>query len=139
MFFSREKRKLNSDFFRQSAFTVLGLIVVAAIAWPLFKNISKQYRVNSEIEELKKEIAAFESKNSDLKKTLSYLESDQFSQEQARISLNYKKPGEEVVIVKNLEDQNSANNDLSAASNFNAFAVEPISNPTRWWRYFFLK
>ena len=64
------------------------------------KNVIKQYRINKEIKSFKNEISSLGNKNNELKNFVSYLESDQFAEEQARLKLNLKKPGEELTVIK---------------------------------------
>ena len=134
----RRKKIQNRFFAKQIVFTIIGLIAVIFISLPLAKNISKQYRINNEVKELEKEIANFETNNLELKNTLKYLESDQFAKEQARINLNYKDEGEEVIVIKNL-DENSLDEATPINYHNKPDITEEASNLSRWWRYFFLK
>lgn len=121
---------------------LLGFVLIILISFPFAKNALKQKRINSEIDGLKKEIATLQNKNVDLKKFVSYLESDQFAEEQARLNLGMKKSGEDVIVIKR-----AAENDISASSSpgtiFNIHGHEKskpqaqISNPKKWLRYFF--
>jgi len=117
---------------------------LGAIGYPLAKNIAKQYGINGEIKDLEKEISGVESKNSELKGLIDYLGSDQFAEEQARLNLNYKKKGEEVLVIddeKYAGDASStgkANTSPYTISGKDKVPPPPvIGNPTRWWRYFF--
>ncbi|MDO8260908.1 MAG: septum formation initiator family protein [Candidatus Magasanikbacteria bacterium] len=138
---NRRKKQFISDLISHPlTLTIIGVIILSAICFPLVKNIKKQYAINSEINELHKEIAEHEAKNINLKDKFKYLESDQFANEQAKINLNYKKEGEEVVVIKSLatnktEDTNSNNkNNPGNTDNNNE---EKRANPVLWWRYFF--
>lgn len=124
--------------------TFLGLVIIILICIPLVKNISNRYRINNEIKELKKEIINLESKNSNFKDLISYLESDQFVEEQARLKLNLKKEGENVVVIEN--GSSKSEHDLATTSSiFNipglakANLTEIINNSQKWWKYFFGK
>lgn len=135
----RRQNIFKKFLFRQSTLTIIGVIVLIAISTPLIKNIKKQYTINTEINELKKEISDFENKNLELKNTFQYLESDQFAAEQARKNLNYKKEGEQVVVIKTLDE------DPIAKASDNTYSVQGLennkhaktSNAVLWWRYFF--
>jgi len=139
MYKHRKKEIINNVLFRQSTLSLLGLVIFVAISVPLVKNINKQYKINTEISELEKEIDDFENKNIELNNTFKYLESDQFASEQARINLNYKKEGEEVVVIKSLDDQIAieSNNTYSVQGLNNKEENQKTSNATLWWRYFF--
>ncbi|MDD4333086.1 MAG: septum formation initiator family protein [Patescibacteria group bacterium] len=126
-----QKPKYNSTkkfFSRQKALGILGLAVIIFISIPLAKNITKRYTVNKELKELQKEISDLENRNKDFKGVISYLESDQFVEEQARLNLNLKKEGEKVIIIK--EEA------LATSTNINS-DEESISNFQCWINYFF--
>ena len=113
--------------------TFLGLILIILISIPLAKNLSKRYYINQEIKDIEHEIISLESKNKDLGKLISYLESDQFVEEQARLNLGLKKKGEEVVVIKEVEELIAIK---SANENLEDFDTE-ATNPKRWLSYFF--
>jgi len=139
-------RKLNFEriFFNQKFLSLVGLVAVILISYPFIKSEIRQYRVNREIDGLKKEIADLQNKGADLKNFVSYLESDQFAEEQARLNLGLKKPGEELMIIK--PGLNEAVSPSSTAGNNQIFNIpgyqksQPAaeaSNPAKWLNYFF--
>ena len=77
-----------------------------------------------------------ENKNSQLKNVITYLESDQFVDEKARLNLNYKQPGEEVVVIKNKETTANGNKDQGSIG---TSAEVEKSNIQKWIKYFFKK
>lgn len=144
----RQKRKnfINRILFNQITMAIAGLLIIIAISYPLAKNVSKQYVVNKEIEELEKEISDLENKNLELSDVITYFESDQFTQEQARLNLNYKQKGEEVVVVKEKVEQKNFDQVIKDDGNKTIYNIrglnnvkpkKEINNPVRWWRYFF--
>lgn len=138
----RKNNYFEKIFFSQKFLTLLGLAVVILISFPFAKNTLKQYRVNKEISELKKEISDLQNKNVDLKNFVSYLESDQFAEEQARLNLGLKKPGEELTVIKQAAGDTPTGTS-SGATIFNIPGYEKIkpevkkSNPHKWLNYFF--
>lgn len=140
---NRKKRKesaLLKLIYHRVTITLIGLVVLVSISIPLAKNVSKQYRINNEIKELETEITRLESKNTELKKLMDYLESDQFIEEQARLNLSYKKADESVVVVKPQDegkDSVSGAGEDGADSNNYAFTEGSSSNIGNWWRFFF--
>lgn len=112
----------------------LGLLaIVIALSIPISKNISKRYVVDQEIIDLQAEIMEMEASNKNFKKIIDYLESDQFVEEQARLSMGLKKPGEEVVIIK-------SSGLVAGASELRAETgsdEKEDPNYVRWWKYFF--
>jgi len=145
MFFKKKQNFVKSFLLNQFSVTILGLLVIFLISFPLAEKVSKQYKVNKEIEELKMEIAEVEGKNSDLKNLLTYLDSDQFVEEQAKEKLNYKKEGEEVVVIKKQGDLEEFPKAASAGSE-NIYDVKGFDgaaevkneiNYKKWINYFF--
>jgi cell division protein FtsL len=137
----RKNNYFEKIFFNQKFLALLGLIIMILISFPFVKNTLKQYRINKEIGELKQEISDLQNKNVDLKNFVSYLESDQFAEEQARLNLGLKKPGEEVMVIKT--DNNKASTSTSTSSTmFNIPGYEKAkpevkqSNPEKWFNYF---
>lgn len=138
----RKNNYSEKIFFNQKFLTLLGLAAIILISFPFAKNAVKQYRINKEISGLKKEIAALENKNVDLKNFVSYLESDQFAEEQARLNLGLKKPGEELTVIKMAAGQAPAGAASSGATIFNIPGYAKLgpeakrSNPRKWLNYF---
>jgi len=129
-------------FFNQKFLAFVGLIIIILISIPLSKNISQRYKINQQVKQLQQEIANLQNKNIDLKQFVSYLESNQFIEEQARLKLGLKKEGEQVAVV---ETQGGQEKEGSATTtsifNIPGLAMEqlskPITNAQRWWKYFF--
>ncbi len=126
----RQAGKIKSIFYSPKFMTLIGFVVLVLICTPLAKNISKRYIIDKEISDLEQEIEDLESKNKDFKNLIGYLESDQFVEEQARLKLGLKKPGEEVIVLK--EDPNASSTIVSAEE-----VDTSLTNPQKWWNYFF--
>lgn len=138
-----KKNNFKKIFFNQKFLTLVGFTVIVLISFPFAKNAIKQHKINQEINGFKKEISDLQNKNADLKNFVFYLESDQFAEEQARLNLNLKKPGEEKTVIK----IDAPGPDLASSSEgdqiFNIpgrkkekLGSEP-SNPKKWLNYFF--
>lgn len=121
-------------FFNPKVFALGLLALLVAISIPISKNISKRYTIDQEIKDLEKEIEELEAGNRNLKKMIDYLESDQFAEEQARLKLGLKKPGEEVVVIDEEEHNGPASNGGEVTG---GEENDDFSNPVLWWRYFF--
>ena len=138
----RKNNYFEKIFFNQKFLTLLGLIVIILISFPFAKNTLKQYRINKEINQLKKEISDLQNKNVDLKNFVSYLESDQFAEEQARLNLGLKKPGEELTVIKTTSDAvptgtSSGSTIFNIPGYENAKPEAKQSNPKKWLNYYF--
>lgn len=110
----------------------LGLLIIVLISIPLAKKMSKRYAIDEEIRGLETEIQELGEKNKDLKELMTYLESDQFAEEQARLNFNLKKPGEEVVVIQKSPGEKTEAEKLSLSEE-----KKNRSNPEKWLAYFF--
>lgn len=113
----------------QRFLAIVGLSFLVLILFPLAKTYSQRKLVEQEINDVKKEISDFESKNQELKEMINYLQSDQSLEEQARLNLNLKKPGETVVVIN---EKKIAANAVSPSDE-----TKDFSNLKKWWYYFF--
>ena len=136
----QKKNIIKLAYSKQIVLTVIGLLTIVFISIPLAKNVSKQYRVNKEIDSLKNEIGDLGNKNSQLKSLVSYMQSDQFVDEKARLNLNYKQPGENVIVIKN-EDKKEIASQASGATSpeANDQNLKSNNNFQKWLKYFLRK
>lgn len=109
------------------AILCLGFLIL--ILFPLAKTYTQKKILEKEINEVEQEIAAFEKDNQELREMIGYLQSEQFLEEQARLNLNLKKPGEQVVVINDLKPVLAFNSDDEKE--------EDSGNFNKWWRYFF--
>ena len=123
--------------FNQKFLVLAGVITIILISIPLAKNISQRYEIDQEIKEMEREIAELESRNRSLSGVISYLESDRFIEEQARLQMGLKKHGEEVAVIKENEGAGEFLMNEYGGSDGNINSNGQISNPRKWWRYFF--
>ena len=144
--FMVNKRKKNiaaKVLFDQKFLSLIGLTAIILISLPFAKNAVKQSRINKEISNFKKEIAALQDKSTNLKNFVSYLESDQFIEDQARLNLNLKKSGEELTVIKTPASgsgyaSSSSGRLIFDIPGYNREAREQeLSNPRKWLNYFF--
>lgn len=141
MHYHRPDKKFNTEFIKQLLFSMLGLFVFAMIAFPLVQKFSKQRELNKEINELKKEKSYSVDRGQELSQVLEYLNSDEFIDEQARQNLNYKKNGEEVVVIDGGPDMASSTAKYKSSRVYEVDLSEKVrkrSNPAKWFAYFFI-
>jgi cell division protein FtsB len=113
------------------------LIVFMLVAWPLSQKLFKSREVNKEIAGLESEIGDLNKKNSDLRQLIDYLESDQFIDEQARENLNFKKAGEEMVVINDLDTEEVLEKQESLYRLASNVEEKKPGNPEKWFKYFF--
>lgn len=116
-------------FSSQRFLAIIGLVFLVVIIFPLARAYSQRRLVETEIEEAKKQISDYENQNQQLKELALYLQSDQSLEEQARLNLNLKKPGEAVVVI----DETQKNVVQIEATS----TLDQASNLVKWWRYYF--
>ncbi len=130
---SADKTKSNSFltslFSNQRFLAIIGLVFLVLIIFPLARTYSQKRAVEKEITDVKKQISEFESTNKDLKDMIDYLNSDQSLEEEARLNLNLKKSGEQVVVINDVENKLITSSIVAPAKNKN--------NLAKWRDYFF--
>lgn len=116
-------------FSNQRFLAIIGLIFLVLIIFPLARTYSQKRVVEKEIADVKKQISEFERVNQDLKEMIVYLNSDQSLEEEARLNLNLKKNGEQVVVIS----------DESSSASTSSFIIpsKNKSNLAKWRDYFF--
>lgn len=118
-----------TDLFANQRFlAIIGLVFLVLIIFPLARTYSQKRMVEKEISDVKKQIADFETANQDLKDMISYLNSDQSLEEEARLNLNLKKSGEQVIVI---------NDGAASASTTSLMTPSKKSNLAKWRDYFF--
>jgi len=113
----------------QRFLAIIGLVFLVAIIFPLARTYSQRRLVEKEISDVKSQISEFENQNQQLKDLIAYLQSDQSLEEQARLNLNLKKPGEAVVVI-----EGKSGRTMSPPAT--ASSTEE-GNLAKWWQYFF--
>lgn len=113
----------------QRFLALIGLVFLVAVIFPLLKTHNQRLLVEREIADLQAQIYQFENQSQQLSELLAYLQSEQSLEDQARLSLNMKKPGEGVIIIDNKKE---AGREQAGGVSF-----EQKSNFEKWWQYFF--
>ena len=116
-------------FSSQKFIAFLALIFLILLAFPLAKSYSRRLVAEKEIEAMRLKISEYEKDNQELHEFLDYLSSPQAAEDQARSSLNLKKPGEAVVIIQKEEVELLENSNENSSASSSALKL--------WWNYFF--
>ncbi|MEI7497885.1 MAG: septum formation initiator family protein [Candidatus Falkowbacteria bacterium] len=134
---------LISRFLHNQKVILVGLLfILGCLLVPVIQNYSTRQKVNHEIVSLENEIKANEKRKTDLEKFITYLHTNEFVEEQARLNLALKKPGETVLVVNN----HNVSSSISQSQNLLKLIDQPdlktetiviLSNPQRWFNYFF--
>lgn len=130
MWQNRRKKSIFPDLLFSKFFLIFCVIIFLIVLFYLAKSTVRSYKVNSEIADLQNDIIHLEKQNEDLGQLISYLKSDTFIEQEAKLKLGLKKPGENLVVIPGQADLESNNKEIQNI---------PETNPARWWAYFFDK
>jgi len=129
---NRQEFKRSSSSFaffsHPKVFVIIALVFLLLILIPLAKNYSRKRLIEREIAEISQEIAEFENKNKDLQEMISYLQSDQSLEEQARLNMGMRRPGESVAVVQG---------DFLDLISLEKEKPAPLPNWKKWQKHFF--
>ena len=116
-------RIIKSKWFLGVIISAIGWLSLSFIKIKLHENI-----VNKEVNDLEAKINDLEKSNSVLERFISHMSNPSFLEKQARIKLNYKAQGEEVVFI--YPDESA-----KVSSSSNGFSKQNSSNYIKWWRW----
>jgi len=128
----KQGRKSSANFLSRylagpKVFAIIALVFLLLILVPLAKDYSRKRIIENEIIDIQNQIADFENKNKDLKEMIDYFQSDASLEEQARLNLGLKRPGETVVVITDEDDNFFVDKPVVDA---------PVSNWRKWVQYF---
>jgi cell division protein FtsB len=106
----------------------INLLLIGFVGWSLAHEVNQGGRVSSDYQDLEKQITSLEKQNQDYSDVINKLGTSGFVEREARVKLGYQKPGEQVLMIKDA---------ASAAVAVSAGDDSTLSNPQKWWRYFF--
>lgn len=111
--------------------TLIGLLIIVLISFPLAKTVSQRYRADKEIKELEEEIKKIGEKNTELSRLVDYFGSEEYLEEEARLNFGLKKPGETAIVISQKDSAIISGADQSGENS------ETDNNFKRWREYFF--
>ena len=132
---NKQKVDFKKRFFssRLFLFIMLGIAVVVAVGYA--RAYYQDYKIKQEIKSLQDEVSSLQKKKIQSLDLLKYVSSTAYTEDQARIELNMKKPGENVVFVNNSENSDKQAVDVYQEVDSGQF----VSNPLKWLYYFIHK
>lgn len=117
-------------FVTSKVFFAVAILALVSLGFLEFKQWEQRKQIQQEINALNSQAQALSKKNSDLQNTLSYLKTDEYTQKEARQQLNLAAPGEVVYSFQQPAPVQSAQTQANQDN-------EQVSNPHKWWNYFF--
>jgi cell division protein FtsB len=110
-----------------------GMVVLVFILFSLGKAALKKHEVDTEIQKLQTQVSSLQNQDTELSGLIQYFKTQNFQERQAREDLGLKKPGETIVAIASTNATDAPVFSDSAQSN-----TSQISNPKKWWNYFFI-
>ncbi|MEK7162313.1 MAG: septum formation initiator family protein [Patescibacteria group bacterium] len=111
--------------------------VFLTLLFGVFQNLYYRLAVKGDLDKLNNEIAVLIKQKEDLNKLLEYYQSQANLVKEARVRLNMKKEGEEVVII--LPQATSTGEGGETISGPGGAGGEGLPNYLQWWYHFFGK
>jgi cell division protein FtsB len=124
------KKALGSKVFLFFALLVLIFLTVNA-----GRESYNRYQLSKEISRLEMEKKQIEKRNSYLAGLMNYYKDESYLEEQARLKLNLKKSGENVVVIERSRDKNGINEEVGGTES--PALEKETANYWKWWEYFF--
>lgn len=119
-------------FFSSKVFLVCVFLLTLIFAIGFARAYFKDYTFREEVKRLQGEIDQLEKKKLESLELLKYVSSTAYLEDTARLDLNLKKPGEQVLFITKAGKE--VKSEESGAEM--AISGQEISNPLKWWYYF---
>ena len=111
------------------------LVVIVLISVSIYKQVLKEKEIQKEIDKLKQEAESINRENFQIQDKISYFESKDYQEKEAKDKLNLQNPDEKVVMVKpSISEQAKPVPEEQPAAKTTATS---IPNYLKWWNYFF--
>ncbi len=120
-------------FFESPLFFVAAIVVLIILSVNLTRAQFSDRQIRAGIAQLEAQVQELEGERTHYEEILSLLETPQFLEKEARRSLGYVLPGENVVVIENNAE---CRVELGKCDKENVVERE-LSNPMKWWIYFF--
>ena len=122
-------------FFESKLFFVVGIGLLLLFSVNLTRAQWRDRAIRDEIEKLQTEADAFQKEKDAHETLLSLLQTSEFLEKEARQTLGYAKPGEQVVVI----EKNAKCKIENLQCDEDGGVEKSMSNPRKWWVYFFGK
>lgn len=105
------------------------LVVLVFVSISLVREIARNRTIDTEIRKIEEEAARLEAKNLEILDLVKELEDTDFLEKEARLKLGLQKLGEQVVVINRVAQNGGVLDE--------PYELNNLSNPTKWWHYFF--
>ncbi len=132
------KEKDNSTVYerllKSRIFFIFLIPIFLALLIGIFQQFYHRYQVKKDLDKLNMEIANFNKQKENLNDLLNYYKNESNLENEARVRLNLKKEGEEVVIILPTATSTGESGGINLQGSEN---IENMPNYKQWWYYFF--
>lgn len=130
--------KKQKSLLKKIIFSNIILIICVFLIIFLSSNLIRDYlnkkQLNKEVTKLQEGIKNLIEKNNQLTNLIDYFKSSDYLEEEARMKLNKKKPGEEIIIIPDAFNQRVTSTLITLTKDQNK---NNLNNFKKWWQYFF--
>ncbi|HSX24727.1 MAG TPA: septum formation initiator family protein [Candidatus Andersenbacteria bacterium] len=119
-------------FLRPNIVLLVTSIIVILIIFSLAQEVNRRLQVQSQIHELQSQVDSMQKHLIELQQLNEYFKTPDYQERIAREQLNYRAPGEKVVLIP--ETGTSSQQETTQTQQDTA----PISIPLKWWYLFFV-
>lgn len=123
----RQNKSFWAAVYNSNIFIAVLLIVLVLSILKVGKELARRHQINKEIQSLNQQLENAKLNKGKLDNLISYLQTDQYIEEQARLQLNLSKPGEKRIDLS--EAEQSSNKVMSTG--------DDLPNWQKWFAYFF--
>lgn len=127
---------------------VINLLLIIFLGMTLGREFLRTREIRNEIASLQAQANQLAARNISLSELQTAVQTESFIEREARLKLGLKKPGEEVVVVKEIGKEGEGTRSEAQTENetdplglvLDAQTDQPrVANVTKWWYYFFDK
>jgi len=113
-----------------------GLTLIAGVSYKALKEASRNRNIEKEIQVLQAKAEKIRKDNKSLSEKISYLETDEFQEIEAKEKLNFQKKDEKVVVVRPSPSQDTEEENKKEEKK-DIETEEDFDNYKKWWNFFF--
>jgi cell division protein FtsB len=133
----QNERKSKVKIYATRLVFLAGLVGLVFIGWSIFQEISKKKSIQDEINSLQAEAERVKHDNILSQEKISYLESSNYQEKEAKDKLNLQNKDEKVVIIKPSVTKEAENSDKITDNPKSVPQPDASPNYVKWWQYFF--
>jgi len=113
---------------------ILALFFILITSYAFFKEMRRYQNVSTDLTKLESELSSLQARHVELLELVDYFKSEAFIESEARDKLGLRKEGEQVAVIT---DMNATSSLESLWGKEVTNKNDNLSNPQKWWRYFF--